>query len=287
LFTPLSYRILSDILVEEVAAELAGGADPARQRIVELEHVAHDGGHRWCEVTMTFVRDESGRILGAEGVSRDITERKDLQKQLSAISTEEQQRIGQQLHDELGQQLLGLGLMVENSRKTFAGKGLPEAECFRELAESVRQAQNCVRALIKGVRPVEVDCNGLMAALAELASGTEVLTGIPCRFECARAVPVEDNHTATQLFHIASEAVRNAVKHAKPSEIVIRLSEQNSEVHLSVCDDGQEVGLPRDTVTGMGLRIMRYRAGVIGGALTIGPGDQGGTVVTCILPLEP
>jgi two-component system CheB/CheR fusion protein len=125
-----------------------------------------------------------------------------------------------------------------------------------------------------------------MAALAELATSTEVLAGIPCRFECERPVPVEDSHTATQLFHIASEGVRNAVKHAKPSEIVIGLAEESSAVNLWVYDDGRGIVLSPERPVGMGIRIMRYRAGVIGGALTIGPAPRGGTTVRCILPLE-
>jgi signal transduction histidine kinase len=287
LLAPLSHRILRDILAEELAAERAGTKVPDHPRIAELEHIRRDGAHQWCEVTMDFIRDESGKVLAIEGVTRDITERKEFERELSAISTQEQQRLGQRLHDELGQQLLGLGLMAENLRKTLASKGVPEAACARELADAAREAQDCVRALIKCVRPVEVDASGLMAALAELANGTELLTGIPCTFECEKPIPMEDSHTATQLFHIASEAVRNAVKHGKPTRIVIGLTAGDSQVTLWVRDDGLGIGSTPDQSTGMGLRIMRYRAGVIGGALTIAPSAQGGTNVMCILPLEP
>ena len=286
LLTPLSYLTLRNVLAEEVAFERGGGADPSRQQNVELQHVRGDGRLLWCEVTMSFVRDSQSRIWGIEGVTRDVTERRTLQKEASAVSTREQQRIGQQLHDELGQQLLGVGLMAENLRKALSARGLPEAERAEELVEAAREAQDCVRALIRGLRPVEVDANGLMAALSELAASTEQLSHVRCSFDCQGAILVEESHTATQLFHIAHEAVRNAVIHARADQIVIGLEEDDGQLRLRVCDDGVGIAPAAGRPAGMGLRLMRYRAALIGADLTIMPAEGGGTVVLCVLPLE-
>jgi PAS domain S-box-containing protein len=286
LLTPLSFLTLRNVLAEEVAFERGQSADPSRQQNVELQHVRRDGRLQWCEVTMSFVRDRQSRILGIEGVTRDITERRALQKEASAVSTREQQRIGQQLHDELGQQLLGVALMAENLRKALSAKGLPEANGAEELVRAAREAQNCVRAVIRGLRPVEVDANGLMAALAELAAGTEQLSHVRCSFDCQGAILVEESHTATQLFHIVHEAVRNAVTHANAGQIVIGLEEEDGQLRLRVCDDGVGIAPAPGKSAGMGLRLMRYRAALIGADLTIMPAQGGGTEVLCVLPLE-
>jgi signal transduction histidine kinase len=252
-----------------------------------LEHVKRDGQRLWCELTAKLLRDARGRIVGLEGVTRDISERKSFEKDLSEVITREQQRMGQELHDELGQQLVGARLISESLQQSLRQQQSPAAEQARELHAALENAQKCVRELIKGVRPVEVDANGLMAALADLASSTRKLTGVPCAFVHNEPVPVEDNHTATQLFNIAREAVRNAVKHASPDKITIGLAASHAVLRLWVTDDGIGIrGRAAGGAGGMGLRIMRHRAGVIGAQLTVERGEDGGTRVACSLPME-
>jgi signal transduction histidine kinase len=131
--------------------------------------------------------------------------------------------------------------------------------------------------------PVEVDAEGLMSALADLAARTREASGLLCSFECPAPVPVNDNTTATHLYYIAQEAVTNALKHGRPSRIEIGLRKDNGRLVQTVRDDGD--GLPRAPVEsgGMGLRIMRYRATVINAELTCGAADGGGTLVRCVL----
>jgi PAS domain S-box-containing protein len=220
------------------------------------------------------------------GIFRDITERKQFERELSEITTREQQTIGRELHDGLGQQLLGLRLMARGLQESLDAKGLPEAESADELARALDDAQSNIRALIKGIQPVEVDAAGLMAALSDLANSTEQLAHIHCAFDSDRVIHLEDSHTATQLFYIAQEATRNAVKHADAKQITIGLGQDDRQLRLCVRDDG--VGMPPgpDRSVGVGLRIMQYRAGILGAALTIENTNCGGTLVTCILPLE-
>jgi PAS domain S-box-containing protein len=286
LLTPASYAILKNTLIQELAIEQTGKGDPARQQTLELEHIIRGGKRRWCEITVKFLRDETERIIGIVGSTRDITERKRFERELSEITTHQQQRMGQELHDGLGQQLLGLRLMTTGLQESLDAKGLPEAESASELATALDDAQNSIRALIKGIRPVEVDGAGLMAALADLANSTQQLADVICTFKCDELVHLEDNHTATQLFHIAQEAVRNAVKHASAEYVTIGLRQEDRQLRLWVHDDG--IGMPPepDKNAGMGLRILRYRVGIIGAALTIESAEVGGTLVTCILPLE-
>jgi signal transduction histidine kinase len=220
------------------------------------------------------------------GTIEDITDRKELEEELSRISAFEQQRIGQELHDGVGSELVGLALMAKGLQKSLEDKGLLDADAARELVESMQSTQRSVRGLIRGVRPVEVDAGGLMVALDELAEGTQALTNIPCEFTSGHAVSMGDDHVAAQLFHIAQEAVRNAVKHAGATRIAIGLDSADGRVTMWVRDDGKGIGGERREMSGMGLRIMRYRAGIIGAALDIRPAEDGGTLVACTVHQE-
>lgn len=158
--------------------------------------------------------------------------------------------------------------------------GFPEADLAKKLLDGIEQTKVDMRALGKGLIPVEVDENGLMAALAELADDTEQDFELRCRFECDSEVKVTDNFVATRLFRIAREAVHNAVKHGKPKEIVIRLRDETS-LQLEVQDDGIGISNQQTKRDGNGIRIMLYRAGLIGGDLKIQNAKDGGTRVTC------
>jgi PAS domain S-box-containing protein len=284
IFTSASYATVRDLMATDLTRERAGDADPAWLRTVELEHVARDGRRVWCELTLRYLRDKNSRIVGLEGITRDITERKNFERDLSAMMVGQQQAVARQIHDGLGQELLGLRLIAESLRKSLAEKNLPEAAPASQLAKAAEAAQNRVRDVIKGVRPVEVDPRGLMAALNDLATSTEGLAKIHCTFECENPVQVEDSHTATQLFLIAQEAVRNAVKYAAARRIFIGLAATNRDIRLWVRDDG--VGFDHLAVasSGMGVRIMKHRAAVIGAALAIESRGQQGTTITCTLP---
>ena len=135
---------------------------------------------------------------------------------------------------------------------------------------------------MRGLLPVAVDAGGLMAALADLADRTGREGKEACTFDCPEPISVADNVVATQFYLIAQEAVRNALKHARPRRVDITL-ESNSHLALRVRDDGSGMPARPTEIQGLGLRIMRNRAAIIGAALTIGPAEPTGTVVTCVL----
>ncbi len=231
------------------------------------------------------VARRTGELAAAKRrLEENMAERKRSERELSEIAARQQQKMGQELHDGLGQQLLGLRLMAASLTKLLEGRGLPEAESARELADALMGAQDSVRALIKGIRPVEVDARGLMTGLAELADRTEQLAGIPCVFHCAQPAHLDNNHTATQLFYMATEAVGNAVRHAQAQHIEIGLARDDQRLELWVRDDGRGISGEVEEIVGMGMRIMRHRAAVISAVLTIEPAPEGGTLVTCVVP---
>ena len=132
--------------------------------------------------------------------------------------------------------------------------------------------------------PVEVDVEGLMVALADLALRTSELPGVRCTFECDEPVCILDNQTATHLYRLSQETVTNALKHGHARKIVISLSDDGELITLKITDNG--IGFTDNDLEsgGMGLRIMRYRAELIRAKLTIAPAHRRGTEVTCTLP---
>ncbi len=131
------------------------------------------------------------------------------------------------------------------------------------------------------------DADGLMSALKELADTLTDLFRVHCRFECGGTILVQDNGTATHLYRIAQEAANNAIKHGKAREVVICLDSESEGVRLAVRDDGAGFADGANGSGGMGLQIMHYRAGVIGGSLEIRSAKGKGTVVVCRMKANP
>jgi PAS domain S-box-containing protein len=209
-----------------------------------------------------------------------VVERKQWVKQVADAVWEEHAKVGQTLHDDLGQHMTGIGLLAESIHRTLRAENSPAKKTAADLVKSAREARQQISALIKGIRPVEVDAEGLMVALKELSASTVRLSGIRCTFKCNGTVRVENNKVATHLFQIAREAVTNAVRHAKANRIAVQLSISRGRLILRVRDNG--VGIC-ERAHGMGLRIMQHRAGLIGAELDVGTGRQGGTVIVCTL----
>jgi PAS domain S-box-containing protein len=244
------------------------------------------------------------------GIIRDISERKELQSEILRVIKAEQTRLGQELHDNVQQQLTGLGLMAQNLADGLAGlrKGETAMACVGELlqtaariAEGIRETLEDTRLLARGLVPVEIDAHGLMSALSELAAQTRRLklpgsaaehqpVRVNCTVRCAQPVDVADNFVATHLYRIAQEAVTNALKHGRADRIQISLAETPGALTLAIRDNG--IGIDpkragasgdRSVSRGMGLRIMGYRAGLIGATLNVGQVAPQGTLVTCTL----
>ncbi|MBS0260547.1 MAG: PAS domain S-box protein, partial [Planctomycetes bacterium] len=222
--------------------------------------------------------DHLGLFLG---IMRDITRRKELEREIVEIAALEQRNIGQNLHDTVGQELTGLNLMVEALRSDPAA-----AETLvGRIASALRQCQKDLRIVLRGLLPVAVDQEGLMESLTDLAERTELDTGLPCTFDCPKRIALTDNLTATHLYLIAKEAVHNAVKHARSKRILIDLQVSDC-LNLRIKDDGCGISPAQAEHGGVGQRIMRNRASIIGAKLTIEPQRPAGTVVTCTLPKE-
>jgi PAS domain S-box-containing protein len=228
--------------------------------------------------------DGSAQYMIATGI--DITERRRLQQSILEVSGREQRRIGQDLHDGLGQHLTGIAFMSKVLEQKLAERSIPETADADKILRLVNEAISRTRELARGLSPVVSEAHGLMSALGQLSNEIEDLFRISCRCECDDPVLINDVNLSTHLYHIAQESVNNAIKHGRATHIVIRLGASNDSGTLTISDDGAGFSnnAPRDS--GMGLHIMAYRANMIGGTLQVGPGESGGAKVACTFPLS-
>ncbi len=243
-----------------------------------------DGSEFPLDLSVSEVRLASRRIFA--GFVRDIGERKRLEKEILEISEREQRRIGHDLHDGLCQHLAGIELMSQVLEQKVAAYSESDAARVAELGGHVRDAIAHTRSLARGLSPVMHDAEGLMSALHELAANSGKLFRINCIFECNQPVLVRDQSAATHLYRIAQEAVSNAINHGKAKHVRIGLASAGARIILSVKDDG--CGIPEELPDngGMGLRIMKYRAGMVGGDTMVERDLEGGTCVVCSIPVS-
>lgn len=241
-----------------------------------------DGSLFPMDLSVSEVKLASRRMF--TGFIRDITERKQLEKEILEVSDREQRRIGQDLHDGLCQHLAGIELMSQVLAQKLAPKSKAHAQQVNRIASHVRDAISHTRSLACVLSPVTIESEGLMSALHGLAADTEKIFCAQCRCDFDEPVELHDHAAATHLFRIAQEAVSNAIKRGKARRVVISLRDTRGRIVLRVSDNGR--GFPKRTSKhkGMGLRIMESRAGMIGGALAIGRNRSGGISVTCTLP---
>ena len=212
-----------------------------------------------------------------------IRERIQLQKLVLETGRRERERVSQELHDIVGQELTGLNMLASRLARKLKSQGLAEYDMAKSIADGIQSLLREIRNIINGLMPVPVHAEGLRTSLEQLCRNTEERTGINCRLDCDDEMQFEDNETATQMFRIAQESVNNAVKHAEAKQIVVRLERRPDAAVLQVMDDG--VGfLPNQIESpGFGLKIMNHRAEMIGASLQIYSHPGCGTVVHCSL----
>jgi PAS domain S-box-containing protein len=245
------------------------------------ELVRHAGGQdRYFEARFVKSGDDEVVITW-----RDITQRVELEREVIMSSERERTRLGHDLHDGLAQLLIGVKLLLTALKDKLAASGSQHQESAVRAADLVSLAIEQTGELAQGLSPIRK--RGLLSdALRQLARQSERLLGVPCAVLVNEAPAALRESSATHLYRIAQEAITNAVKHgqAKRIEISCRRDVERAELVLTVADDGQGLCQKRGEGGGMGMHIMRYRAHSIGGELTIGPRDGGGTAVRCACP---
>jgi PAS domain S-box-containing protein len=235
-------------------------------------------GGSWYDTIMYPVTDHRGVVTKLAVFAHDITETRRLQKEIMEISELERKRIGQDLHDGLGQKLTGIGFLAEALKRTMREKNYPELQDIEEISANITESIDDARKISSGLWTTRLDSYDARRALIELAEDTENLFGITCRFDSRLSGPIYNGAVVTNLYFIARESINNAIKHGRAGLIEIRLFDDNDGLYLEIQDNGAGAD---DTFTeskGIGLRIMRYRAGIIGGFCSFEAGPEGFTV---------
>ena len=257
-----------------------------------IDSIAEGGHVRDLEIEM-FTRTGETRMgmLSAEAIEirnercmlltiEDITDRMHLEREIMETGDRERQRIGQDLHDDLCAHLIGIEVLSEILNRKLDEQSSVDAAFAGRIRVLISEAIEKARRLARGLCPVHLVAYGLESALRELCINTGELFDTSCELKCKDNVLIHDNIVSTHLFHIAQEAVQNAVKHAAADHITVDLGTGNGTISLKVTDDGVGISGATDP-KGMGLRIMRHRAKMIGALIDIKPNPAGGTIVEC------
>lgn len=244
------------------------------------QHTSLGGKGRDYEIRMVVCRDNE--VLG---IVRDITRRKQLEREILEISNREQRRIGQDLHDSLCQHLAGIGFMGKVLEKKISSNLPLETADVSEIVDLIDQAITLTKGYARGLNPVELQADGFMFALNKLSENVQRLFGVSCTFIYNTPIYIHDNEMATHLYRIVQEALNNSIKHGKADTIVISLDKNGTTCLLTVSDNGVGIGKTRSYGKGMGLNIMQYRASMFGAALEIKCREPGGTDLICSFQL--
>jgi PAS domain S-box-containing protein len=279
-----------------LSADTLAGRRPGFQRVTRFRR--KDGSAVWCRLTTASIREPGGSVVFGLGMIEDITKQREaeeaLQKsrqrlrklyaRLTRIREEERTAIARELHDVLGQQLIGLRMDLDLTR---SAPSEPEALCSRldDFVEATDQSIDLIRRLSSRLRPPILDVMGLGPALEWQVDQQRVRTEIRFHLDVPEDRIDVPKEREISLFRIAQEALTNAIRHSGASNVWVRLTERPGRVELAVEDDG--VGLPPDALedaASLGLVGMQERAVGLGGQLDIGALPAGGTVVRALVP---
>ncbi len=282
----LNKNIVDLVVPEEQGAarqwlhQVLKGEDPPA---AEWDFTGAAGQRVKLEISTRLIKQQE-RGVEVEGIARDITERKRLEREILEISNREQRRIGHDLHDGICQLLAGIAFMSENLADVLEEKRVVESSQAERISVLINTAISQTRSVARGLFPVRLEENGLASALEELAANASELFKLNCRFVSRQPPPHVENEIALHLYYIALEAVANAAKHGKAREITISLEPAKDGYMLGVQDDGTGFITGGAPASGMGIRIMQSRARVIGTTLSLESRPSGGTHVVCLFP---
>jgi PAS domain S-box-containing protein len=262
---------------------LGAVAEPPSLTPVEFKCRRRDGSlfDAAFVATLTHLDGSTHRLA----VITDVTERRQLEREILEIAGREQLRIGSDLHDGLGQDLTGVALMLRSVVAQLRKENSTARADVEDIISLVNGAIESTRAMARGLAPVGADRGGLIAGLQSMAVRGMERYGVRAQFNTSlrETLSLEDG-AATHLYRIAQEAFTNAIRHGRVTQITIDLATDNGSLTLSVQDNGRGFDERNATSNGMGMKLMRYRAQMLGGDVTIANNKGGGVVVRCTCP---
>jgi signal transduction histidine kinase len=302
----IPFIIVSGHIEEEtaVAAMKAGAHDyvmkdrlarlvPAVER--ELREAAVRRAQAKCEAELRRAHDElemrveqrTADLKAANlKLQNVLEERRRLENELLEIAENERRSIGFDLHDDLGQKLTGVSLMLKGLEQQLRREQHKLINDVCGIRELIEQAIHHTHNLAHQFSSLDVKGDNLAGVLGELAANVEKMFRLPCSLTIQGEIPSLPGNTTMQLYKVAQEAVSNAIKHGKATQVSISCSRACDDLTLMIRNDGVPFSLPEEKKNRMGLRIMNYRASTIGAVFDIKPNQKNGTIVTCTLPVK-
>ena len=271
-------------LRERLDQQLLGNiTEPPGLTPVEFKCRRRDGStfEAACVATLTHVDGATHRLA----VITDVTERRGLEREILEIAGREQLRIGSDLHDGLGQDLTGVALMLRSVVAQLRKENSTARTDVEDIISLVNGAIESTRAMARGLAPVGADRGGLIAGLQSMAVRGMERYGVRAHFNTSLKEPLTlDDGAATHLYRIAQEAFTNAIRHGRVTQVTIELATTEGTLTLSVQDNGRGFDERNASNNGMGMKLMRYRAQMLGGDVTIANNKAGGVIVRCTCP---
>ncbi len=264
-------RKLADVLIgchlREGRYECLGRGRDGRafQAEVSVTRTRNSGPDRWIALVHDLSQD--WRAVG----------------HLVDLAEAEKRRLGQELHDNLGQRLAAMSFVAGSLNRRLKDGNPEVAALAHRLMELCQQAIVETRSLAQGLYPPELETHGLLSALRRLGQDLEQIFGIRCRMElvdCGFAPGQPSLH----VYRIVQEALNNAVKHGEANHIEVRLTRVNQQVLLCIEDDGLGLDQNAPESARLGLLGMRHHCQMLGGTLELIPNQPTGVVVRCLLP---
>ncbi len=242
----------------------------------------------WILQSLIKLRGElEDRVMARTvALEKEVIVREQLQRELAEISERERRTIGNDLHDGLGQHLTAMAFAAEVLGQQLARQDARATDTAREIGRLAEEGVRQSRQLARGLLLSAIEPAGLSRELQELAATVQRQTGVPCRCEIHRAPLVGNSSTASHIFRIAQEALRNSIRHARPTALQISLHGENRELVLAISDNGACPAEAADSEVGAGLREMEHRARLIGAQLRLESAPGEGTRVCCRVPLD-
>lgn len=222
-------------------------------------------------------------VKSNEALQAEITERKRIEKEILETTQEEQRRFGSQLHDGLCQELTGILMFAKGLMQKMEKENRLDIAELKKITDLLREAINQARNTARRLYPGEMEGTSLMHSLQELTSNTQSVSGVSCQFCCPEPIIIDDNDVATHLYRIAQEGISNAVEHGKAQSIEVSFTRNDGYINLTLKDDGAGFTYDPQSPKGIGLKIMKYRARMMGGTFQVEPNAPRGVILTCSL----
>lgn len=284
-------RTLADLFGSWWSDEIAGpsfqGCLAGREMFFEQLCEYPVSGLRYMEISMyPFIGARGGKVEGVIINLRDITERLKVEGNVLAATQRERQRIGMELHDGVSHHLLGVAIRCRLLYERLKEHGVGGAEEALEVEKGVNRAIEDVRSLARGLLPLVGEKDSFNALLEEMKREMLERFRVECVIEAPRSFDIDDAAASTQLYYIISEALTNVAKHARARRVVITFHLGGDLLTAKIRDDGVGIGDDAANSGGLGLSLMRHRARVIGGTLSVHNARNGGTEVVCKFRLK-